>query len=260
LVPLLIAAVSILTTFLIVLGLTTFTDVSFVVQFLISLVGLGVAIDYSLLVVSGWRGGRATGRTNDEAIVTAAPTAGHAVLASGVTVAISLVALIVVPVPLLRSMGFGGMLIPVVSVAVVLTLLPALLKLAPWVDYPRIRKENRASRPWSAGAARGVPFRWVAAGVPLAALALAIAPVFGIQFGQASSASLAKNGEAHDSLVALADGGGGSGVLPPIPVLVKDGDPAAVAAAAETVEGVRAAVPWPAGRDGVTAVEVIPVT
>ena len=49
LVPLLIAAVSILTTFLIVLLLTVFTDVSFVVQFLIALVGLGVAIDYSLL-------------------------------------------------------------------------------------------------------------------------------------------------------------------------------------------------------------------
>src|SRR4029079_19164779 len=55
LVPLLIAAVSILTTLLIVLCLTGFTDVSFVVQFLIALVGLGVAIDYSLLVVSRWR-------------------------------------------------------------------------------------------------------------------------------------------------------------------------------------------------------------
>ena len=54
-------------------------------------------------------------------------TAGHAVFASGVTVAISLVALLVVPVPFLRSMGLGGMLIPVVSVAVCLTLLPALL-------------------------------------------------------------------------------------------------------------------------------------
>jgi len=51
-VPLVVAAVSILSTFLLVLLLTTFTDVSFIVQFLISLVGLGVAIDYSLLVVS----------------------------------------------------------------------------------------------------------------------------------------------------------------------------------------------------------------
>ena len=76
-------------------------------------------------------------------------TAGHAVLASGVTVAISLVALLVVPVPFLRSMGIGGMLIPLVSVAVVLTLLPALLTgIGPRIDWPRIRKEGVASRGW----------------------------------------------------------------------------------------------------------------
>ncbi|MGB8254685.1 MAG: MMPL family transporter, partial [Pseudonocardiaceae bacterium] len=64
LVPLVIAAVSILTTFLLVLGLTELTAVSFVVQFLISLVGLGVAIDYSLLLVSRWREERAHGHDN----------------------------------------------------------------------------------------------------------------------------------------------------------------------------------------------------
>ena len=68
-VPLLIAAVSILTTFLVVLLVTYVTDVSFVVQFLIALVGLGVAIDYSLLVVTRWREERAHGRDNDEAVV-----------------------------------------------------------------------------------------------------------------------------------------------------------------------------------------------
>ena len=67
-VPLMIAAVSILTTFLLVLGLTTFSDVSFVVQFLIALIGLGVAIDYSLLLVSRWREERAHGHDNEEAV------------------------------------------------------------------------------------------------------------------------------------------------------------------------------------------------
>ena len=90
LVPMVVAAVSILTTFLLVLGLTYLTDVSFVVQFLVSLIGLGVAIDYSLLVVSRWREERAHGHDNDTAVVTAVRTAGHAVLASGVTVAVSL--------------------------------------------------------------------------------------------------------------------------------------------------------------------------
>ena len=67
-VPLLIAAVSILTTFLLVLILTTFSDVSFVVQFLIALIGLGVAIDYSLLLVSRWREEREHGHDNEEAV------------------------------------------------------------------------------------------------------------------------------------------------------------------------------------------------
>ena len=173
LLPLLIAAVSILTTFLLVLGLTTFSDVSFVVQFLIALIGLGVAIDYSLLLVSRWREERAHGRDNEEAVVVAMKTAGHAVLASGVTVAISLLALVVVPVPFLRSMGIGGMLIPLVSVAVVLTLLPALLskhraarRLA--ADPQGGRRRRAAGRPGRAlhRAAAGALATGVGAGHP----------------------------------------------------------------------------------------------
>jgi hypothetical protein len=54
-IPLVIAAVSILATFLILLGLSYVTQVSFVVEFLVSLIGLGIAIDYSLLIVIRWR-------------------------------------------------------------------------------------------------------------------------------------------------------------------------------------------------------------
>ncbi|HEV7466159.1 MAG TPA: MMPL family transporter, partial [Candidatus Dormibacteraeota bacterium] len=67
LVPLVVAAVSILATLLLVLGLTTLTEVSFIVQFLVSLVGLGVAIDYSLLLVTRWREERAKGADNHTA-------------------------------------------------------------------------------------------------------------------------------------------------------------------------------------------------
>src|SRR6185436_7471407 len=175
-------------TFLLVLGLTTFSDVSFVVQFLIALIGLGVAIDYSLILVSRWREERAHGRTNEEAVVVAMKTAGHAVFASGVTVAISLLALLIVPVPALRSMGVAGMLIPLVSVAAVLTLLPALLSsIGPRVDYPRIRKEGTASRGWSAWARAIVSHRGLATAVALVLLGLLIIPVFGIKIGQGSS-------------------------------------------------------------------------
>ncbi len=259
LVPLLIAAVSILATFLIILGLTTFTDVSFVVQFLISLVGLGVAIDYSLLVVSRWREERALGASNEAAVQTAMRTAGHAVFASGVTVAISLVALVLVPVPLIRSMGIGGMMIPVMSVLVVLTLLPALLTaVGPRVDWPRIRHEDHASKGWSAWAAGVVRHRWLAAGVALVGLGFAIAPIASLQIGQASSSSLAINGPAVDALKTLSDGGVGTGVLTTATILTKNGDPSAFVSAAESVPGIRMAVATAPGKDGYTAIEVVP--
>ena len=260
LVPLMIAAVSILTTFLLVLGLTYLTDVSFVVQFLIALVGLGVAIDYSLLLVSRWREERAHGHTNDEAVVIAVKTAGHAVLASGITVAISLLALLVVPVPFLRSMGLGGMLIPLVSVAVVLTLLPALLsKAGPRVDWPRIRHDAVAARGWSAWARLIVRRRWIAAGAAAIVLGLIIAPVFGIKIGQAGTASLARSGPAYDALRTLQTGGVGDGVLTPIEVLVPQGEARAAVDAAKGVAGVRTAVVG-GTRDGLSVVDVIPVT
>ena len=260
LVPLLIAAVSILTTFLIVLLLTTFTDVSFVVQFLIALVGLGVAIDYSLLVVSRWREEIAHGHDNQQAVRISLQTAGHAVFASGVTVAISLIALVVIPVPLLRSMGFGGMLIPLCSVAVVLTLLPAMLaSVGPRVDIPHIRKEGTASRGWTAWARMIVKRPWLFGGAALVVLAFLVAPLSQIQFGQSSTASQGTASPAYKTLQTLVDGGVGTGVVSPIVVLAdnKD-DAAAIATAAGKVAGIRLSAANAPGADGRTAIDVIP--
>ncbi len=244
LLPMLIAAVSILTTFMLVLGLTTFSEVSVIVQFLIALIGLGVALDYSLLLVSRWREERAHGRSNEEAVIVAMKTAGHAVFASGVTVAISLLALLVIPVPALRSMGVAGMLIPLVSVSAVLTLLPALLSsVGPRIDYPRIRHEGVPSRGWSAWARGIVRHRFVAAAAAMAVLAILIVPLFSIAIGPGSSLdSLARGGPRYDTLHTLTDGGIGSGALTPIEVLVPAGDAKAAAAAARGVDGVQLAV------------------
>ena len=108
-VPLVMAAIAILVTFLAVWGLTAITEVSFVVQFLVALIGLGVAIDHTLLVVLRWREERAWGLANEQAVEHAMATAGVAVVVSGTTVAISLAVLLLVPVPFLRSMGYGGL-------------------------------------------------------------------------------------------------------------------------------------------------------
>jgi RND superfamily putative drug exporter len=124
---LLIGGVSVLATFLAVGGLTELTGVSQIVEFLIALIGLGVAIDYSLLVVSRWREERAAGARNAAAVTAAMNHAGRAVVFSGLTVAIGLVSMIVLPVPMLRSVGYGGVLVPLVSVLVAVTLLPVIL-------------------------------------------------------------------------------------------------------------------------------------
>jgi RND superfamily putative drug exporter len=266
LVPLLIAAVSILTTFTVVLLLTYLTDMSFIVQFLIALVGLGVAVDYSLLLVTRWREERDHGRDNHEAVVTAMLTAGRAVVSSAGTVAISLMALLVLPVPFLRSMGLGGMLIPLVSTVVVLTLLPALLGgIGPRVDWPKIRHENKASRAWSAWGALIVRRRWWATGVAVVLLGLLITPVFGIKIGQAQTDSLSSSGPAHDALVTLTSGGVPTGVVSPLEVLVGGTDVAATAGQvvknSAAVTGVSAAFApdnsyWRHSADGL--VDVIP--
>jgi RND superfamily putative drug exporter len=265
-VPLLVAAVSILTTFTIVLIGTYVTDVSFVVQFLIALVGLGVAVDYSLLVVNRWREERANGRDNHDAVVIAMKYAGHAVLASAGTVAISLCALLVIPVPLLRSMGLGGMLIPLVSTAVVLTLLPALLGgIGPRVDWPRIRHEQNASRAWTWWATLVVRRRWIAAGTALVILGLLIAPIFGIKIGQAQTSSLASGGPAYEQLKTLRDGGVPAGVVSPMEVLITGKNSSASAdraiTAAEKADGVAFAFSpddeqW--RKSGAAVVDVIP--
>jgi RND superfamily putative drug exporter len=223
--PLVIAAVSILTTFLLLLGLTHLTGVSFVVEFLIALIGLGVAIDYSLLVVTRWREERDLGRDNFTAVVNAMSTAGRAVVLSGLTVTIGLFALVVLPVPFLRSMGYGGVLIPLVSVGVAVTLLPVLLvTVGPLLDWPRIRHEATASRPWSAWARLVVRRRWLAAIGGFIALGALTVPLLLIQIGYPRIDALTQSGPAYQALQTLVAGGVPRGVLSPIDILARDGD------------------------------------
>jgi len=260
--PLLVAAISILTTFLLLLPLTYLTDVSFIVIFLISLVGLGVAIDYSLLFVTRWREERDHGRDNHDAVVAAMETAGHAVLFSGLTVAIGLLALVVLPVPFMRSIGMAGALIPLASVMVTLTLTPAILgSIGPKVDWPKIRHENKASKGWTSWARMIVRHRWIAAGSALAVIGVLFVAFLGIKIGSADSSSLAHSGPAYDTLQVLKDGGVTTGALTPIEVLTETDKADSVASTLGGVDGVTAAV-VPTGEgssvNGQTVVVLIP--
>ncbi|MFL5865751.1 MAG: MMPL family transporter [Thermoleophilaceae bacterium] len=243
LIPIFMAVVSIMTTFLLLLGLTKFTDVSPIVQFLIALIGLGLAIDYSLLIVSRWREERAHGRSGEEAVQRAMETAGRAVVFSGSTVAVGLLALIALPLPFLRSMGYGGMLIPLVSTLVAITLLPVVLaKAGQRLDWPHRRTDDRASRSWTRWAQAVARRRWIAAGAAIAVVAALVVAATGLQFGSANANAIAHPGDAKDGLVALERSGIGAGALSPHEILVQGTSPARVAADLRKVEGVHGAV------------------
>ena len=263
-VPLLMAIASIMTTFLLLLGLTELTTVSPIVQFLIALLGLGVAIDYSLIVVSRWREERTHGREGDEAVQRAMETAGRAVVFSGITVAIGLLALIALPLPFLRSMGYGGMLIPLVSTLAAITLLPVVLaKVGHRLDWPHRRTDDKASRAWTRWAEGVARHRWVAAGAGMAVILALVVAATDLQLGASDADTVAKSGDSYEGLVALEDAGIGEGSLLPHEILIEGStDPDEVAAQLAEVEGVHGAVApadesW--NRNGTSLVEVIPI-
>jgi len=261
LVPLLMAFVAIPTTFLLVWPVASVTDVSVIVQFLVALIGLGIAIDYALLVVVRWREERQRPDvTNEAAVRNAMQHAGSAVVFSGTTVAISLLALVALPVPFLRSIGIAGLLIALVSVAVAVTLLPVVLAtVGPRLDWPRNRRDARASRAWSAWARLVVRHRWAAAVASTAVLAALVVAASSIQLGNPRADSLANAGPARAGLEKLEDSGIGTGPLSPFDALVRSGDAGTVAEALAQVDGVRsAAAPADWRRGGTSLVTVIP--
>jgi RND superfamily putative drug exporter len=224
-VPLLMAAPVILVTFLCVLGLTYVTSISYFVQYLAALVGLGVAVDYSLLIVVGWREERDRGLSNEEAIVAAGASAGKAVLLSGATVAVGLFSLIALPVPFLRSIGLGGMLIPLVAIVASTTLLPVTLAAwGPTLDRRRLRSGSSTySRTWERWGRTVVRHRWVAGLAGLAAIAALAAPALSINTAEPLARSLPGGGSAGIAFHQLEQQGVPDAVVFPIQVLTHGG-------------------------------------
>ena len=261
LVPLLMALVAIPTTFLLVWPLASVTSVSVIVQFLVALIGLGIAIDYALLIVVRWREERQQPNvTNEDAVRKAMQHAGSAVVFSGTTVAISLLALLALPVPFMRSIGVAGLMIALVSVAVAITLLPVVLAtIGPRFDWPRNRRDAQASRGWSAWAGVVVRHRWAAALASTALLTALVVVAASIQLGNPRADSLAQQGPARAALEKLEDSGIGTGPLSPFDALVRSGDSRGVAETLAQVEGVRStAAPADWRRGGTALVIAIP--
>ncbi|HEY8764059.1 MAG TPA: MMPL family transporter [Solirubrobacteraceae bacterium] len=245
LMPIAVALAAILNTFTLVWALTYVTHVSIIVQFLIALVGLGVAIDYALLMIFRFRDELRAGNDVESALVQTMTHAGRSVIISGSTVALGLLSLIVLPLPLIRSMGIGGMLIPAVSVLASLTLLPALLAvLGERINHVRMMPRRLVDRghpedgAWGRWA-RGVLRRPVA----VAALGLVIVGVLaglGTQLNpnEAQLKNFPGSGTAIAGRNQLAAARISPGVLKPLDVLVERGGNARqVAAKLRSVPG-----------------------
>jgi RND superfamily putative drug exporter len=243
--PLLMAVVAIPATFLAVFGLTEITSIFFIVQYLVALIGLGISIDYSLLLVTRWREEMVTSHSSAEAVQRAMATAGRSIGFSGLTVALGLLMLIVLPVPLVRSIGPGSMLIPLVSVAVSLSLLPVLLAtIGPRIDRPRPVRAGQPSRAWTAWAHCVTRHPWLGAFAALAILAGLGAAATGINIGEPTAASLAgPKSPAAQTFRSLERAGVPAGVLEPIEALVPaSAHPSNLAHRLAELPGVRTAV------------------
>jgi putative drug exporter of the RND superfamily len=142
--PLLVAVVAVAGALLILLGVSEVTEVSAYSVNVITMLGLGLAVDYSLLVISRFREERAAGHELPAAIERTMATAGRTVAFSGLTVAASLCGLLVFAEPFLRSMAWAGIGVVLVALVAAVTLVPALLGL--WGGRIRPSRPTRPDR------------------------------------------------------------------------------------------------------------------
>ena len=268
--PLLTAIASILNTFTLVWILTQFTDVSIIVQFLIALVGLGVSIDYALLIIFRFREELRHGQPVEQAIETTMRHAGRSVIVSGSTVAVGLLSMVILPLPFIRSIGIGGMLIPAVSVLASITLLPAMLAmLGPRINRVRVMPKrivegsDQASGFWAWWARTVTRRAPLTALVGLVVVAALLVPGVQLNPSEAQAKDKPGGGDAIVGRDTLAAAGISAGAFKPFEVLV-EGSPTAqklqtIANRVGSTSGVAGAVAPTGWRKGNAAiVEAIP--
>jgi putative drug exporter of the RND superfamily len=232
LLPFLFAAAAIPATLALVWAFAHRMGMEQTVQNLVTFIGLGIAIDYSLLIVYRYREELKRGGSREDAVVRTMQTAGRAVVFSGTAVAIGLGLLLLVPVPGIRGYGVAGLLIPLVSVATALTLLPALLySLEAKLDRVRVVPKRVLARRESTSDEENFWLRWahtimrhpgrVLAG-SLALLVLFTLPVVAMEIGPGTNEQLPAGLESTQGLRVLEEEVG-AGALNPSVILVDTG-------------------------------------
>jgi uncharacterized membrane protein YdfJ with MMPL/SSD domain len=212
---------------------------------LVFLIGLGIAIDYSLLIVYRFREELGHGLDVEAAVVRTMNTAGRAVIFSGATVAIGLALLLFMPLPFMRSMGVGGFLIPIVSILAAATLQPALLSIygrrgthrAPVAAFLRDRlhlpvrvaehPDDVEHRFWARLARSIMRRKWRYVTVITALLVAAAIPVAWLQLTPGATAGIPQYPQSVRGLKVLEEALG-PGAIAPAQVLVDSGRPGGV--------------------------------
>jgi RND superfamily putative drug exporter len=247
--PLIIAVAGVAGAFGVLFGFSQVTDISVYSIQVVTMLAVGLAVDYALLIVNRFREERAADPEVRPAVLRASGTAGRTVLFSGLTVAVALAGLTVFPDPFLRSMGLAGMAVVLVDMLAALTLLPALLAL-----FGK-RIKARAPRPVGQGVfarvARIVQRRpAVTALAVLAAMVFIALPVLDLRLSMGDARLLPTSSQTraqYEQLVAH------------YPDEVRPDPVAAVVSAAPDSVEVAALRDRIADLDGVRSVEVVPI-
>jgi putative drug exporter of the RND superfamily len=212
LVPLLMALVAIITALGLVALLTQLFELSIFTTNMLTGMGLALGIDYALFVISRYREERGSGRTPDDAIAATGGTASRAVLFSGSAFVIAMFGLLLVPSTIFRSLAAGAILVGITSLAVALTLLPALLGLLhdrvdairlPIVGRRSVERANPEGRLWGAIIDRVLHRPALSLALATAALVALALPAFGLNIGTAGVTTLPDDLAAKQGYVAL---------------------------------------------------------
>jgi putative drug exporter of the RND superfamily len=269
-VPIVVALVSIITGMSLLMIAAAYFDFHTITPILAVMIGLGVAIDYALFIVTRFRQELAKGQSPVDAAVNSGSTAGRAVIFAGTTVAISISGLALEGIPFVALMGYGSAIAVIVAVCTAVTLLPAMLAI---VGHRIDRWRLPFVRTPSYGSGRGLVARL--AGVVerrpkavlvavLAALASMALPVLSIHLGTADSGTAPSSTTQRKAYDLVADTFG-PGMNGPLLVVVDQGSgpdvTSRLTAALSATDGVGAVTPAMVNKSGDTAeMVVIPTT
>lgn len=211
---------------------------------IVELIGLGLAIDYSLLMVHRYRRELLNNSNEVDALIRTMQTAGRTVVLSGITVSVALSTLLLVPVPFVRSLGIAGVLIPLVSVIAALTLQPVLLSLLGQRVFSDgyqgiMGKKDPLAGLWAKLARWVIPRAQSVLAITLIALLMAASLVFRLEITPSSLTAIPANLESGAVLSDITKKVG-PGVITPHEIVIDLGAPGR--ANSEQVEAARLAL------------------